>query len=225
MHRYICAAPLLALFVLLCTTNAVAQKLQYFTTNNELLPQGDLFSAFEDRPDGCPPCFDCNREGFECYQYANCSKSSGRCDCPPGFGGEDCSKVLCGSLAGGINRGPRKGKECKCREGWEGINCNVCETDDACRLYLPVGQNQDAVCNRDGGTVKENHQMCNITNRKILDQLGKDKPQATFSCNAERAECNFQFWVAQKESFYCALDTCSWKTERLDESLKTSTLR
>jgi hypothetical protein len=36
-------------------------------------------------------------------------------------------------------------------------------------------------------------------------------PQVTFSCDKTDATCDFQFWTAQVESFYCALDTC--KTE------------
>ena len=70
---------------------------------------------------------------------------------------------------------------------------------------------EGGVCYKQGLVVKENYQMCNITNRKILDQLKEQKPQATFSCNADDQTCNFQFWVDQKESFYCALDTCSWE--------------
>jgi ABC-type multidrug transport system ATPase subunit/ABC-type multidrug transport system permease subunit len=70
---------------------------------------------------------------------------------------------------------------------------------------------EGGVCYKQGVVVKENYQMCNITNRKILDQLKDQKPQATFSCNAEHETCNFQFWVDQKESFYCTLDTCSWE--------------
>ena len=81
---------------------------------------------------------------------------------------------------------------------------------------MPVGQANYAVCYKDGLVVKENHQMCNITNRKILDQLKKEIPQVTFSCNDERKECSFQFWVDQQESFYCALDTCSSSIERTD---------
>ena len=40
--------------------------------------------------------------------------------------------------------------------------------------------------------VKENHQMCDVTNRKILDQLKERKPQVTFSCNRGEDNCNFQ---------------------------------
>ncbi|KAF2741571.1 hypothetical protein EJ04DRAFT_481059 [Polyplosphaeria fusca] len=169
-----------------------------------------LFSIYGDRPDGCPPCFNCNLEDFACQQFANCSKASGKCSCPPGFGGEDCSEPLCGSLADGRNRAPRGGDQaCQCKEGWEGINCNVCKTNDACQAMMPEGEG--GVCYTDGQLVKESYQMCDITNRKILDQLKEKKPQATFACTEETDECNFQFWVDQRESFYCALDSCSSK--------------
>lgn len=55
---------------------------------------------------------------------------------------------------------------------------------------MPEGE--DGVCYKDGQLVKENYQMCDITNRKILDQLKDKKPQATFSCNKESEKCNFQ---------------------------------
>ncbi|KAG8625096.1 hypothetical protein KVT40_006847 [Elsinoe batatas] len=173
------------------------------------------FSIYGDRPDNCPPCFNCNLEDFKCQQFANCSKASGRCACPSGFGGEDCSQPLCGSLADGNNRLPRgEEHECQCKEGWEGINCNVCKTNDACNALMPEGEG--GVCFREGLVVKENYQMCDVTNKKILDQLKEQKPQVTFSCNADREECNFQFWVDQKESFYCALDHCAWSAEATD---------
>lgn len=47
--------------------------------------------------------------------------------------------------------------------------------------------------------------------RKILDMLPDRPPQVTFSCDKTASTCDFQFWTAQVESFYCALDTC--KTE------------
>ena len=168
------------------------------------------FSALDDRPPDCPPCFNCQLDAFQCSQFAPCDSSTGNCICPPGFGGLDCSEPVCGSLADS-NRPLRKGKYCDCDDGWDGINCNVCQTDDACNALMPEGEG--GVCYKQGVTVKENHQICDVTNRKILDLLGERKPQATFSCEAEDHTCNFQFWVDHKESFYCGLDTCDWSLE------------
>lgn len=87
---------------------------------------------------------------------------------------------------------------------------------------MPDGEEDQGVCYREGLVVRENYQICDITNRKILDQLKEEKPQATFSCNAERKECNFQFWVDQQESFYCGLDTCEWEAKVTDTQNITS---
>ena len=84
---------------------------------------------------------------------------------------------------------------------------------------MPGGE--DGVCYREGLVVKENFQMCDITNRKILDQLKDKKAQATFSCNAEREECNFQFWVDQRESFDCALENSEWSASATESQNST----
>ncbi|KAL1966387.1 hypothetical protein VTN77DRAFT_4529 [Rasamsonia byssochlamydoides] len=182
---------------------------QNYSSSDDLLPP--LFSVFDDRPPECPPCFNCQLDAFQCTQFAPCNKYTGKCLCPPGFGGDDCSTPTCGSLADGVNRAPRQDKYCDCKDGWGGINCNVCKTDDACNAMMPDGEG--GVCYTQGLVVKENHQMCDVTNRKILDQLKERKPQVTFSCEATDKTCNFQFWVDQVESFYCALDTCDWGME------------
>ncbi|KAL4905372.1 hypothetical protein BDW74DRAFT_152521 [Aspergillus multicolor] len=191
---------------LLLTTSAVLARGNTSTTDIDSL----LFSSLDDRPGNCPPCFNCQLDAFQCTQFASCDRYSGKCVCPPGFAGEDCSEPLCGSLSD-PQRPSRKDKYCSCNEGWEGINCNVCKTDDACNAMMPTGEG--GVCYKQGVTVKENFQMCDVTNRKILDQLKERKPQVTFSCEAEDKTCNFQFWVDQKESFYCGLDTCDWGLE------------
>lgn len=74
-------------------------------------------------------------------------------------------------------------------------------------------ENSGGVCYKEAALVKENHQMCDVTNRKIIDQLKDQAPQITFSCNAEDETCNFQFWIGSVESFYCALDTCSFSSK------------
>lgn len=197
----------LLLVIASANTYTLAQSL-HFDFNPIVQAAQSPFALYDDRPKDCPPCFNCNLDDFKCQQYGNCSQASGRCTCPVGFGGVDCADPLCGSPADGTNRKPRKGKECDCRPGWEGINCNVCAQDRACDALMP--DREGGVCYKDSLVVKENYQMCDITNRNILDQLGDKLPQATFSCNAERKECGFQFWVDQQESFYCGLDTCVW---------------
>ncbi|KAL8740577.1 MAG: hypothetical protein Q9190_006742 [Brigantiaea leucoxantha] len=136
------------------------------------------------------------------------------------FGGDDCSKPLCGSLAQGKDRMIREGSECDCEEGWGGINCNVCQNDRACDALMP--EDKDGVCYKEKVVVKENYQICDVTNRKILDQLKERKPEITFACNAEDATCNFQFWVGKVESFYCGLDNCTFSSSN-DYNKNTTT--
>lgn len=177
----------LALLLASCS----AQHFKYTADFTSVVPRStpDYF-AFDDRPDGCPPCFNCNLEDFQCHQFANCSKSNGRCICPPGWGGQDCSDPLCGSLALGNDRPPRNGPTCDCDPGWEGINCNVCNNDDACAAFMPEGTN--GVCYEGGLVVHENYQQCDVINKQILEQLKEQIPQVTFSCSNETSECNFQ---------------------------------
>jgi hypothetical protein len=34
--------------------------------------------------------FNCLLPAHHCSQYAGCNEFNGKCDCPPGFGGDDC---------------------------------------------------------------------------------------------------------------------------------------
>ncbi|KAF9074158.1 hypothetical protein BDP27DRAFT_1444427 [Rhodocollybia butyracea] len=170
--------------------------------------------------DKCPPCFNCLLPVFTCGQFGNCNEYDGQCKCPPGWSGVDCLTPQCGSLADGDQRTPREeGQKCECQDGWGGINCNVCKTNQACQGFpifgLPDSDQSDTdpqnmTCYTGGETVFQNHQMCDVTNRKILDTVGNNRPvQVTFSCDKTDATCSFQFWVDEIESFYCGLDECS----------------
>ncbi|KAF9232949.1 hypothetical protein BU15DRAFT_90525 [Melanogaster broomeanus] len=168
--------------------------------------------------DKCPPCFNCLLPAFTCGQFGNCNEYDGQCKCPPGWGGIDCLTPQCDSLADGDHRTLRGDEPCQCREGWGGINCNVCKTDASCvgfplpgaiRSEMDDESVANMTCYKGGETVFSNHQMCDITNRKILDMLPDRAPQVTFSCDNATSTCSFQFWTAQEESFYCALDSCT----------------
>nr|ODO01155.1 ATP-dependent permease [Cryptococcus depauperatus CBS 7855] len=204
-----------------------------------------------DRPDNCPPCFNCLLPAFSCGNSGECNPYDGQCRCPPGFGGQDCltPRKFCGGLSDGDERYPRPdGEVCECKDGWGGINCNVCNIDHVCASFssqmdAPVensgdGSGSDMVCYKGGLAVERNFQVCDVTNRKIIDTIPDNKlPQVTFSCQShpfinstfsssslflfnqpnlddpvpvEQGTCNFQFWVDSIESFHCELDNCEW---------------
>ncbi|KAI0203445.1 hypothetical protein F4808DRAFT_449065 [Astrocystis sublimbata] len=172
--------------------------------------QADMIRAqlalLGDRPGDCPPCFNCLLPVYECGQYANCNTYNGQCDCPAGFGGDDCLQPTCGSPARGKDRPIRKGDTCDCDDGWTGVNCNVCTENKACNALMETGQ--DGVCYQNGEVVKNNYQMCGVTNEKILSMLEGKIPEASFTCDKEDGVCDFQFWVDRTESFYCHLENC-----------------
>ncbi|KAK3987774.1 hypothetical protein QBC44DRAFT_330918 [Cladorrhinum sp. PSN332] len=163
-------------------------------------------ALMENRPKDCPPCFNCNLPAYSCGQFAPCSEYNGQCNCPNGFGGLDCLEPLCGSLPRGVDRPKREDKYCECDEGWFGINCNVCKSDRACDAMTETGDG--GVCYTGGEVVKQNHQMCDVTNKAIRSLLGEKVPQVTFTCKKEDGQCDFQFWVDHKESFMCHLNEC-----------------
>ena len=78
----------------------------------------------------------------------------------------------------------------------------VCKSDDACNAMMLEGEG--GVCYHGGIAVKENYQMCDVTNEGIVKQLKDKKPQVTFSCNSDREECTFQCKV------YCTLRILSY---------------
>lgn len=97
---------------------------------------------------------------------------------------------VCGSLADGENRPVREGDKCDCEDGWTGINCNVCTEHRACDKLTETGDG--GVCYTGGEVVKQNFQMCDVTNRAIRDLLKERVPQVTFTCKNETKECDFQ---------------------------------
>lgn len=83
--------PLLLLsgfFVVLKVSNAQQQKDIGYIDITPYNPSLTVFGV----PEECPPCFNCMLPGFECLHFANCSEYDGKCNCPPGFGGNDCKQ-------------------------------------------------------------------------------------------------------------------------------------
>lgn len=98
--------------------------------------------------------------------------------------------TVCGSLARGAERPIREEKTCDCDEGWTGINCNVCTDNKACDALVEPGEG--GVCYQNGEVVKNNFQMCDVTNKAIRDLLKEQVPQVTFTCKKDDKKCDFQ---------------------------------
>lgn len=191
-----------------------------------------------DRPPNCPPCpepncFNCQLPANECYQFGECNEYDGLCSCPVGFGGPDCLSPLCGSPADGSKRFPKPetgnkdddDKSCSCSDGFEGLNCNVCKTDAACANFMLGGERlgENGTCYQGGATIQQSFQECDVTNQKIVDMLPDRPPKVTFSCDKSDATCNFQFWIGERESFYCGLEECDESIEIGSNSNRTTT--
>jgi ABC-type multidrug transport system ATPase subunit/ABC-type multidrug transport system permease subunit len=71
-----------------------------------------------------------------------------------------------------------------------------------------TGTGDGGVCYTGGEVVKQNYQMCDVTNSAIRKMLGAQVPQVTFTCEKASGECDFQFWVDERESFMCHLNQC-----------------
>jgi len=177
---------------------------------NDVFDASAFTKPSDDEDDKCPPCFNCNLPNFECTQFSQCNTFTGMCECRDGYGGMDCSEPLCGSLSDGNKNRPVRGNDtCACKDGWSGINCNMCTDDSSCDAFMPEGLK--GTCYKSGIIVNKFHQMCDVTNPKIISILNGLKPQATFSCNKTAATCDFQFWIEQEESFYCDLSKCDYQ--------------
>ena len=212
----------LLLFLVQFLQNHITNAVETTTTTTTKNPYKLALSSnnLNTKDDECPPCFNCMLPMFNCKQFSKCNEFNGQCECMEGFGGQDCVKPLCGGLNKTNELRPIRNdtfnndtytNQCDCDDGWEGINCNICNEDDVCRDFFDDDElKKGAVCNRNGIIVKKLYQGCDVTNPKIIQLLPKQKPQVSFHCDKSTEECFFQFWTNQIESFYCGFDTCSF---------------
>ncbi|EIN09971.1 hypothetical protein PUNSTDRAFT_101940 [Punctularia strigosozonata HHB-11173 SS5] len=184
---------------------------------------------FQTQDDTPAHYFNCSLPTVDCGQYAQCNHSTARCECPPGWTGDECLTPQCDSLADEPHRQPRApGETCQCKAGWGGINCNVCNDDQACVGFSLLSQpspndseSEDMVCYNGGDFVSRNRHMCNITNEMLMGIMNGRQPHATLSCDKSSSECSFRFWAEEVESFYCALDGCSFFSSSDPETDRT----
>ncbi|KAF9430392.1 hypothetical protein BGZ94_007043 [Podila epigama] len=167
-------------------------------------------------PPMCIPEYDCSASPKGCLNNGVCQGKT--CKCIPGFGGNDCALLSCGSSAKDPSQRPtvKAGEACAtCDEGFGGFNCNTCETDASCQVGpLPRSSflgDEKMVCNKKPEVFVKSHMSCAV-NADALQGFFKGNYTLTVSLDAENKTVNAQLWLGQDEQFYCATSQCTLAT-------------
>ncbi|KAJ1018106.1 hypothetical protein NDA16_004973 [Ustilago loliicola] len=168
------------------------------------------------------------------------SKLSMYQSCPPGLtssNGTTCNTATCNSTFVAPNARvpkPASDKQCSsCDTGFGGINCNVCQTPNACQarksslgLSTPnslFGRNETLVCHKQPSAVRTTYIDCNVKQptvngvypgemRMTLSKTYEPDSFSETSLASWPAQSNTalsQVWLDGVEQFYCQAAGCS----------------
>ena len=158
----------------------------------------------------CPSCFNCNLPSDKCENNGVCNRDIGKCQkCPVGFGGESCGIPLCGSPLSKDRPFMNPNTGCTCDPNWTGINCNICQNDDAC---LMENQAINSTCYKGNVIAVNQFKSCRAILPDFYDRLlGGKKPKVTYNClkGEQDVNCRFEFWLDWEENFYCQMNQCN----------------
>ncbi|KAG0271346.1 hypothetical protein BGZ95_000846 [Linnemannia exigua] len=149
------------------------------------------------------------------------------CQCEPGFGGNDCGLLACGSSLQVPSQRitVASGSGCPtCDKGFGGFNCNVCQDDVGCRSRVPPRTpllgNEEMVCNKKPEAFYSSFMTCNV-NTPELALFFPGSYALTLDRNAINNTIQAQMWIDQAEQFYCEFTNCTRATTDLDGKVQT----
>ncbi|KAG0371906.1 hypothetical protein BGX24_001005 [Mortierella sp. AD032] len=149
------------------------------------------------------------------------------CQCEPGFGGNDCRLLACGSSLQEPSQRitVASGSNCPtCDKGFGGFNCNVCQDDVGCRSKAPSRTpllgNEDMVCNKKPEVFYSSFMTCNVKTPE-LDAFFPGSYALTLDMNVINKTIQAQMWIDQAEQFYCEFTNCTSATTDLDGKVQT----
>ncbi|SNX87602.1 related to ADP1 - ABC transporter [Melanopsichium pennsylvanicum] len=162
--------------------------------------------------------------------------------CPPGLtsiNGSACNSATCNSTFVAPDARvakPASDKQCaSCDAGFGGINCNICQTPDACQtrksslgLRTPdslFGSNQTLICHKQPSAVRTTYIDCNVRQatvngvfsgemRMTLSKTYKPDSFSETGLASWPADANTalsQVWLDGIEQFYCQAAGCTAK--------------
>ncbi|KAJ3315120.1 hypothetical protein HDV04_004261 [Boothiomyces sp. JEL0838] len=137
-----------------------------------------------------------------CQNYGSCGTQL--CTCLPGFGSNDCSQPTCGSLAD-TNRPLLASGNCTCTNGFTGINCNICTSDNSCS-YLPTSALGAAnICNKSPLAWLDKH----YSSYALLSAAFPYPATATFYKDNVNLNSVATLWLDNNPQFSCNASVCT----------------
>ncbi|KAJ3370057.1 hypothetical protein HDU91_006612 [Kappamyces sp. JEL0680] len=195
------------------TTNTLFQTLillQAFVVTGAAAQAQEFPALFKRQAVGTnsSTCFDCRNTG--CTNFGVCG-SNAACSCNAGWGGQDCAKPLCGSLAqfNSSRSISTLASPCACEDGWSGPNCNVCESTKACGFLPTSTLGSRNICNKSPVVWGFRHfSYCNVSN--VLLKAAYNLPSSvTVERNSQVGSILATMWLANTPQFSCTGQKCS----------------
>ncbi|KAG0233627.1 hypothetical protein BGX31_004800, partial [Mortierella sp. GBA43] len=174
----------------------------------------------------CQPAYDCSTSPKGCLNNGVCSGT--QCKCTPGFGGNDCGLLSCGSpLIDPSQRptAPANTKCTTCEDGFGGFNCNVCQTNAGCTSKPPSRSSflgtESMECNKKPEVFYNAFMTCAV-NTPELAGFFPGNYTLTLDLNPVNKSVNAQLWLGAAEQFYCVAPTCNLATTEKNGVISTS---
>ncbi|KAJ3222772.1 hypothetical protein HK099_001940 [Clydaea vesicula] len=204
--------PLVTLFIL---QNFILSQIISNSTDvvSPTLNENNATIAVPTIPQTCPVCpnlFSCT-DDLKCNAFGHCSGN--KCTCQPGWTGEACLQLSCGSPNSEPHqRKAREGNSCEgqCEPGFVGENCNVCTQDDVCKAGA-FGSKQ--ICNKQTVVWKDSANMYCEIDEITLNGFFPGKKNSYFARNITDGSTRASLFYDGVEQFNCRTSGC---TQELD---------
>ncbi|KAF2068334.1 hypothetical protein CYY_010340, partial [Polysphondylium violaceum] len=136
---------------------------------------------------------DCPNDCYSLWGQGSCV--NGACNCTYYYTGEDCSVNYnpdsptwdhmdcnhggryCPSIFGVDNLY----RQCYCPPGWSGLECNVCESHNACMTTLP-NATYETTCDNSAYVNELKYYSCVVTSAQVNEDLNNSTASATLQC-------------------------------------------
>ncbi|KAF8951314.1 hypothetical protein BGZ52_012494 [Haplosporangium bisporale] len=206
--------PSLASVGLMVMTTMVSGQVTTTTTTTVTATATATVAPTGTPPPLCIPAYDCSSSPKGCLNNGVCGGKT--CQCMPGFGGNDCSLLSCGSPLTDVSQRATvpAGQSCasKCDAGFGGFNCNTSRTS-----FLG---GESMVCNKKPQAFYNSFMSCAV-NAPELTGFFPGNYTLTLDLDVKNTTVSAQLWLGQAEQFFCNAPSCALATVNDNGVIKT----